>query len=283
VRDVDASRANLNVPALFEDAALEAARRPGDLLRRRFRDTSRLRIEAKGRRDFVTEVDREAEDLVVGFLRARFPDHRILAEESYSSSGDEIARDGATSRYRWIVDPLDGTTNFIHGVPTFAVSVALEDDSGLLAAAIHDPIHDETYHACRGGGSRLDGEPIECSRVTELDDALLATGFPFRDLSRADGYLRAFETFMRTTAGIRRAGAASLDLAFTASGRYDGFWEVGLHPWDLAAGALLIRESGGRVTDVVGGESYLESGEILAAGPSLHEAMLEVTRGAFGR
>jgi myo-inositol-1(or 4)-monophosphatase len=270
-------------PARFEEAAREAARRPGSLLRRRFRDTSRLRVEAKGARDFVTEVDREAEELVVGYLRARFPDHRILAEESFSRIGDEIAADGAAGQHRWIVDPLDGTTNFIHGVPAFAVSVALEDDSGLLAAAIYDPVHDETFHACRGGGSRLGGEPIGCSRRTELDDALLATGFPFRDLSRADGYLRAFEAFMRTTAGIRRAGAASLDLAFTACGRYDGFWEVGLHPWDLAAGALLVREAGGLVTDVVGGESYLESGEILASGPALHARMLEITRGAFGR
>jgi myo-inositol-1(or 4)-monophosphatase len=282
VRDGDAPDSTLTSPALFEDAAREAARRPGDLLRRRFRDTSRLRIEAKGRRDYVTEVDREAEELVVGYLRERFPDHRILAEESYAKSGDEIAKAGEESSHRWIVDPLDGTTNFIHGVPTFAVSVALEDDSGLLAGAIYDPVHDETFHARRGGGSRLDGERIECSRVTELDDALLATGFPFRDLSRADGYLRAFEAFMRTTAGIRRAGAASLDLALTACGRYDGFWEVGLHPWDLAAGALLIREAGGRVTDVIGGDSFLESGEILAAGPALHETMLEVTRGAFG-
>jgi myo-inositol-1(or 4)-monophosphatase len=281
VRNGNGTSATLTWHTRFEEAAREAARRPGELLRRRFRDTSRLRIEAKGLRDFVTEVDREAEDLVVGYLRGRFPEHRILAEESYSRSGDEIAREGK-STYRWIVDPLDGTTNFIHGVPTFAVSVALEDDSGLLAAAVYDPVHDETFHGCRGGGARLEGEPIACSHVAELGDALIATGVPFRDLSRADGYLSAFERFMRTTAGIRRAGAASLDLAFTACGRYDGFWEVGLHPWDLAAGALLIREAGGRVTDVAGGDGFLECGEILAAGPVLHATMLEVTRSAFG-
>jgi myo-inositol-1(or 4)-monophosphatase len=272
---------NAPSPALFEEAARAAAHSPGELLRRRFRDASRLRIEAKGRRDFVTEVDHEAEELVVGYLRGRFPDHRILAEESYSRNGEEIVHATGEGLYRWIVDPLDGTTNFIHGVPTFAVSVALEDDSGLLAAAVYDPVHDETFHACRGGGARLDGEPIGCSAVTGPDNALIATGFPFRDLSRADGYLRSFEAFMRTTAGIRRAGAASLDLAFTACGRYDGFWEVGLHPWDLAGGALLIHEAGGRVTDVVGGDGFLRSGEILAAGPALHEAMLTVTRSAF--
>jgi myo-inositol-1(or 4)-monophosphatase len=280
VRDHDAPESPLPSPARFEEAAREAARRPGDLLRRRFRDTSRLRIETKGLRDFVTEVDRDAEELVVRYLRGRFPNHGILAEETYAKTGDEMK--GGGSPYRWIIDPLDGTTNFIHGVPTFAVSVALEDESGLLAAAIYDPVHDETFHACRGGGAHLDGQPIECSNVSDPNDALIATGFPFRDFTRAEGYLRSFERFMRTTAGIRRAGAASLDLAFTACGRYDGFWEVGLHPWDLAAGALLILEAGGRVTDVVGGDGYLESGEILAAGTALHGAMLEVTGPAFG-
>ena len=278
MRDPDAPETTL--PSRFEEAAREAARRPGELLRSRFRDTSRLRIETKGLRDFVTEVDRDAENLVVGYLRDRFPDHRILAEESYSKTGDEMK--GGGSRYRWIVDPLDGTTNFIHGVPTFGVSVALEDESGLLAAAIHDPVHDETFHACRGGGAYLNGKPIRCTAVADPNDALIATGFPFRDFTRAEGYLRSFEGFMRTTAGIRRAGAASLDLAFTACGRYDGFWEVGLHSWDLAAGALLILEAGGRVTDVVGGDGFLESGDILAAGTALHGAMLEVTRPAFG-
>jgi len=280
VRDPDAPEATLPSPTRFEEAAREAARRPGDLLRHRFRDRSQLRIETKGLRDFVTEVDRDAENLVVGYLRERFPDHRILAEESYSKTGDEMAGGGST--YRWIVDPLDGTTNFIHGVPTFAVSVALEDESGLLAAAIYDPVHDETFHACRGGGAHLNGKPIRCTNVADPNDALIATGFPFRDFTRAEGYLRSFEGFMRTTAGVRRAGAASLDLAFTACGRYDGFWEVGLHSWDLAAGALLILEAGGRVTDVVGGDGYLESGDILAAGTALHGAMLEVTSPAFG-
>jgi len=280
VSDHDAPKTTLPSPSSFEEAAREAARRPGELLRRRFRDTSRLQIESKGLRDFVTEVDREAEDRVIGYLRGRFPDHRVLAEESYAKTGDEMKGGGST--YRWIVDPLDGTTNFIHGVPVFAVSVALEDDSGLLAAAVYDPVHDEMFHACRGGGARLDGEPIHCSDVADPNDALIATGFPFRDFSRAAAYLRSFEGFMRTTAGIRRAGAASLDLAFTACGRYDGFWEVGLHPWDLAAGALLILEAGGRVTEVVGGDGFLESGEILAAGTALHGAMLEVTRPAFG-
>jgi len=280
MRDPNTPEATLPSPTRFEEVAREAARLPGELLRHRFRDTSRLQIETKGLRDFVTEVDRDAENLVVGYLRDRFPDHRILAEESYSKTGDEMK--GGGSNYRWIVDPLDGTTNFIHGVPTFAVSVALEDESGLLAAAIYDPIHDETFHACRGGGAHLNGKPIRCSKVADPNDALIATGFPFRDFTRAEGYLRSFEGFMRTTAGVRRAGAASLDLAFTACGRYDGFWEVGLHSWDLAAGALLILEAGGRVTDVVGGDGYLESGDILAAGTPLHGVMLEVTGPAFG-
>lgn len=259
----------------FEEAACEAAHRAGALLKRRFRDPGRPAVEAKGLHDFVTEVDREAEALVVDHLRAQFPEHGIMAEEG----SPEVEAGG----YRWIVDPLDGTTNFLHGVPTFAVSIALEDDSGLLAAAVHDPIHDETFHASRGRGARLDGEAIHCSPANGLEASLIATGFPFRDYSKIRAYMRALESFMKTTAGLRRAGAASLDLAFAACGRYDGFWEFGLKPWDLAAGALLILEAGGVVTDPVGGDGFLRSGDIVAAGPGLHDAVLAVTRSALGK
>ncbi len=256
--------------ALFEEAAVEAARRAGEVLGRRFREKARLRVELKGLRDFVTEADLEAEAAAVGYLRARFPDHGVMAEE-----GSPDADRGGNC---WIVDPLDGTTNFIHGVPTFTVSVALEGPPGILAAAVHDPVHGETFHARRGGGARLDGEPIRCSEIETLDRALIATGFPFRELGRLDRYLSAFEAFVRQTAGLRRAGSASLDLAFTACGRYDGFWEIGLSPWDVAAGSLLVREAGGIVTDVVGGEAYLERGDVVAAGRGVHAAMLRITR-----
>jgi myo-inositol-1(or 4)-monophosphatase len=263
----------VSAEANYERTACEAALAGGAILRRRFAEGA-VAVEHKGLHDFVTAIDREAEAAVVGLLRQRFPDHAVMAEEG---SPAEAAAD-----YRWIVDPLDGTTNFIHGVPVFAVSVALEDRNGLVAGAIHDPLRDETFHARRGAGACLNGASIRCSAPAGPQEALIATGFPFRELSRVDCYLRAFEAFIRSTAGLRRAGSASLDLAYTACGRYDGFWEIGLSRWDIAAGVLLVREAGGRVTDVLGGDTCLASGDIVAAGPALHRTMLAVTRVAFG-
>jgi myo-inositol-1(or 4)-monophosphatase len=255
--------------ARFEAAAIDAARRAGAVLRGRFGD-ARLRVETKGTHDFVTEVDREAEAAVLDHLRALFPAHSFLAEET--------APDAAAGGMRWVVDPLDGTTNFIHGVPTFAVSIALEDGSGLVAGVVHDPLHDETFHAHRGGGARLNGEPIRCASPRALDDSLIATGFPFRELRNLDPYLAAFRAFVEGTSGLRRAGSASLDLAFTACGRYDGFWEIGLSRWDIAAGALLVLEAGGLVTDVRGSGEFLDRGDIVAASPAIHDAMVRITR-----
>jgi len=253
----------------FERIAIEAAHAGGEVLRRRFADRYRLKVEVKARHDYVTEVDREAEAAVVAVLRRRVPDHAILAEEG--SAG------GAHTAYRWIVDPLDGTTNFIHGVPAFAVSIGLEDGSGLIAGAVHDPCRGETFHAHRGGGASLNGTRIACTDLDHLDAALIATGFPFREMVRLPAYLAAFERFVRSTSGLRRAGSASLDLVYTACGRYDGFFEVGLQPWDLAGGALVVMEAGGIVTDARGGPGFLREGSVVAAGPRLHAAMLAIT------
>ena len=261
--------------AAYESAAIEAARTGGEVLRKRFRTEMAGRVETKGHHDYVTEVDREAEAAVLGYLRARYPGHAVMSEEA----APDAARDAA---YRWVVDPLDGTTNFYHGVQPFAVSVALEDARGVVAAAVHDPLHDETFHAHRGGGARLDGRPIRCSRPDGAVKALIATGFPFRELSRLDRYVAAFVATVRSTAGLRRAGAASIDLAYTACGRYDGFFEIGLARWDLAAGVLLVQEAGGVVTDVLGGSTYLDSGDVVAAGREMHETLLAITREAFG-
>jgi len=255
--------------AEFESIAVEAALAGGEVLRRRFVDRGHLAIEVKSRHDYVTEVDREAEAAVVGVLRRRVPDHAILAEEG--STG------GAHAASRWIVDPLDGTTNFIHGVPAFAVSIGLEDQTGLVAGAVHDPCRGETFHAHRGGGAFLNGERIACTGLAHLDAALIATGFPFREMMRLPAYLAAFERFVRSTSGLRRAGSASLDLVYTACGRYDGFFEVGLHPWDLAGGAIVVLEAGGIVTDVHGGAGFLQEGAVVAAGRRLHAAMLAIT------
>jgi len=257
----------------FERVACEAASRAGEVLKRRFREADPLKVESKGLHDFVTEVDRQAEDAAVGHVSACFPEHVVMSEES--------SPDAAAADYRWIIDPLDGTTNFIHGVTPFSVSVALEDREGPVAAAILDPLRDEMFHASRGGGAFCNDEPISVSDPDGPDRALFATGFPFRELSRLDRYMESFEAFVRTTAGIRRAGSAAIDLARVAAGRYDGFWEIGLSRWDIAAGVLLVREAGGVVTDPLGGQTHLDTGDIVAAGPRMHEFMLEVTRRAF--
>jgi myo-inositol-1(or 4)-monophosphatase len=259
-----------NADADFESVAIEAAHAGGAVLRRRFADRERLTVEVKAKHDYVTEVDREAEAAVIEVLSRRFPDHAILAEEG--STG------GAHAGYRWIVDPLDGTTNFIHGVPAFAVSIGLTAETGLVAGAVHDPCRDETFHARRGGGAFLNGSRIACTELDHLDAALIATGFPFREMVHLPAYLAAFERFVRSTSGLRRAGSASLDLVYTACGRYDGFFEVGLKPWDLAGGAMVVMEAGGIVTDVRGGSEFLREGSVVAAGARLHAAMLAITR-----
>jgi myo-inositol-1(or 4)-monophosphatase len=260
--------------AQLEDVAIAAAHAGAAVVRRRFAERETLTVEVKASKDYVTEVDRESEAAIVAVLSAETPGIPILAEEGSPAQG--------LAKSCWIVDPLDGTTNFIHGVPTFAVSVAVQDEAGLAAGAIVDPCRDELFATRRGGGARLNGERIAVSRPGTLQTSLIATGFPFRELSRLPGYLKAFEAFCRSTSGLRRAGAASLDLAYTACGRYDGFFEVGLSPWDVAAGALLVLEAGGLVTDTAGGGAYLGSGSIVAAGPAVHAAMLEVTRSTLG-
>jgi myo-inositol-1(or 4)-monophosphatase len=264
----------MNRGPAWEEIAIEAAHLGGEILRRHFRTERASRIQTKGLHDFVTEVDLESDRVIVEFLRSRCPDHQVMSEEGNP--------DTQRTNFRWIVDPLDGTTNFAHGVLPFSVSIALEDADGLVAAAVHDPMHAETFHAHRNGGARLNGERIRCSRPADPGEALVATGFPFRELSRLDRYMEAFEKVVRCTAGLRRAGSAAIDLAYSACGRYDGFFEIGLAPWDVAAGALLVREAGGIVTDVIGGDEYLESGEIVAGGQEIHSTLLKITAAAFG-
>jgi myo-inositol-1(or 4)-monophosphatase len=253
-----------------ELTAISAAREAGGILRTRFREQLSLEVEQKGPHDFVTEVDRQCETAIVSRLRADLPDIAIQAEEG--------SPDDARAAVRWIVDPLDGTTNFIQGVATFAVSIGLVDEDGLAVGVVFDPVHDELFHAVRGAGARLNGQPLRVSDKRDLDTAVLATGFPFRMFEKLDGYVATLRTLMTTTAGIRRAGSAALDLAHTACGRYDAFFEVGLSPWDIAAGALLVVEAGGLVTDCGGGDRFIEDGEIVAGGPGLHAAVLDVTR-----
>jgi myo-inositol-1(or 4)-monophosphatase len=251
----------------LSEACAEAARRGGEILRDRWREVRT--IELKGGIDLVTDADRASEAALLEFLRARFPGASVLAEESGASGS---GADGL----RFYVDPLDGTTNYAHGVPHFAVTVAVADRDGLAAAATLDPLRAELFTAARGQGSFLGGERLRHSGREVLAGSLLVTGFPYDVHQRYEQPLALFAAFLRKARAVRRFGSAALDLAYVACGRFDGFWEVRLKPWDLAAGVLLAREAGALVTDLRGGDRVLETGDVVAAAPGLHAPMLEV-------
>jgi myo-inositol-1(or 4)-monophosphatase len=250
--------------------AIKAARRAASIINQAANQLELIHIETKAHNDFVTDVDRAAEAAIVEILREAFPEHGILAEES-GRSGIEDER-GA--EYVWMIDPLDGTTNFIHGFPQYAVSIALARKGILEHAVIFDPVSNELFTASRGRGAYMNDRRIRVSRRLRLADALLGTGFPFRQFAYIDVYLAMFRELAQKSVGLRRAGAAALDLAYVASGRLDGFWEIGLSPWDMAAGALLIQEAGGFVADFDGEGNYLKSGNITAATPKVFTELL---------
>ncbi len=246
--------------------AVRAAREAGRIITRNFNRIDRLTISDKGSNDFVTEVDRNAEAVIINTLREKYPNHAFLAEESGKQGSDD---------HLWIIDPLDGTTNFLHGFPQFAVSIALKIKNRLEVGVVYDPISEEMYTACRGEGAQLNDKKIRVSSRRGLDGALLGTGLPYRDFSFTDNYMGMLKDLMKESAGVRRPGSAALDFAYVAAGRTDGFWELGLSEWDFAAGALLVREAGGLVTDIGGGERYLETGNVIAGNIKVHNAMLK--------
>jgi myo-inositol-1(or 4)-monophosphatase len=250
--------------------AVRAARRAGAIINRSALGNEALVVKAKGANDFVTQVDRAAEEAVIDIVRKAYPDHGFLAEESGSASKD--------AEYRWIIDPLDGTTNFIHGFPQYAVSIGIEHRGALAHAVVYDPVKNELFTASKGRGAFLNDRRVRVSRCLRLQEALVGTGFPFREAARLDLYLRQLKRVMGSSAGVRRAGAAALDLAYVACGRLDAFWEMGLSPWDMAAGALLIQEAGGLVGDLKGESGFMESGEICASTPKIFAALLEAMR-----
>ena len=252
----------------LERGCAEAARRGGAVLRERW-GRSRT-VDKKGTIDLVTDANRASEVAVLGLLSEWFPGAAVLAEES--------GRSGGAGALRFIVDPLDGTTNYAHGLPHFAVTVAAEDEHGLAAGATYDPMREELFLACRGGGATLDGVAIHPSGCTALLDALLVTGFPYDIHLEHRRALDLFEAFVTRARGVRRFGSAALDLAWVACGRFDGFWETKLKPWDLAAGVLIAREAGAVASDLEGGGRILETGGIIAAAPRLHPLMLELVR-----
>ncbi len=246
--------------------AVRAARRAGEVIVRGLTRIEGLEVSSKSHNDFVSEVDRAAEREIISVVRRAYPDHAFLAEESgESGTGDTV----------WIIDPLDGTTNFLHGFPVFAVSIACRQRGRLEHAVVYDPMRQELFTASRGAGAHLDNRRIRVSRQRSLESALIATGFPFRaNLKYIDAYLAMLKIVMQSTAGIRRPGAAALDLAYVAAGRVDAFWEIGLNPWDTAAGTLLIQEAGGRIGTLVGGE-YRQGGNVVAGTPKVYAGLLE--------
>ncbi len=246
--------------------AVRAARQAGEVIIRGLNRLHNLDVRAKGHNDFVTEVDLAAEQEIIATIRKSHPDHGFLAEESGRSGGDEFI---------WIIDPLDGTTNFLHGFPQFAVSIALQRRGRLEHAVVYDPHRQELFTASRGDGAHLDGRRMRVSKQATLEGALLGTGFPYRNqVQWLDPYMGMLKTMMERTAGLRRAGSAALDLAYVAAGRLDGFWEMDLGPWDTAAGSLLILEAGGLIGTLSGSE-YRQGGDIVAGTPKVYTAMLE--------
>jgi len=259
------------------NTAVKAARKAGAIINRASLDLDLLQVSTKGRSDFVTEVDRAAEEAIIDTLHTAYPQHGILAEESGASrpeGGDE---------YTWIIDPLDGTTNFIHGFPQYAVSIALQHRGQLTQGVVYDPTRNELFTASKGRGAFLNDRRIRVSRRTQLRECLIGTGFPFRSLEHIDAYLRMFRRITEETAGIRRPGAAALDLAYVACGRLDGFWELGLSAWDMAAGALLIVEAGGFVGDLNGEGHYLTQGNIVCGNPKVFPQLLKLLQEQFAR
>ena len=246
--------------------AIRAARSAARIIMRSFYRRDELTVTAKDRNDFVSEVDRAAEAAIIQEIRGKFPHHAILAEESGQHAGNE---------FEWIIDPLDGTTNYLHGFPQFAISIGLRQRGLMQQAVVYDPLREELFTASRGGGALLNDQRLRVSSRRDLRGALLGTGIPFRDYSQLDLFLETLRVLVPDTAGVRRPGSAALDFAYVAAGRLDGFWEFGLSPWDFAAGALLVLEAGGTVTDMDGGDGFFDTGNVVAGNLRVHQGMLE--------
>ena len=247
--------------------AVKAARRAGSIITRASEDIGSLTINDKGFNDFVSEVDLASEKEIIRVLKTAYPDHAFLGEESgLTHQADNI----------WIIDPLDGTTNFLHGFPQYCISIALEQKGEITQAVIYDPIRNDLFTATKGQGAYLNQRRIRVSNKSKLKDSILGTGFPFRDFQHLPVYLKIFEEVVRGTSGIRRPGSAALDLAYVAAGWFDGFFEINLSKWDIAAGGLLVTEAGGMVSDFSEKEGWIESGNIVATTPKIYEPLIKI-------
>jgi myo-inositol-1(or 4)-monophosphatase len=275
----------------FLSVAVLAVQRAGEFILNNMGNISSSDVDTKQASDFVTQVDRDSEQIIIKTIKDKFPEHCFLAEESIKKVETGEYRwyepDGSyrwcapSGTHRWIIDPLDGTTNYIHSYPSFSVSIALEYRGEIITGVIFDPLRKELFTAEKGNGAFLNRAPIKVSAVNELKKSLITTGFPFRKKECIDMYLKLFKNIFNRVSDIRRAGSAALDLAHLASGRCDGFFEIGLSPWDIAAGSLIIKEAGGVVTDFEGGEHYLSTGNIVSGTPAIHKEILKEVQGVF--
>jgi myo-inositol-1(or 4)-monophosphatase len=260
----------MNLPELTADVCA-IARGVGDFLNNERKNFSASRIEVKGKNDFVSYVDKQAEQRIVAALRTLLPAAGFIAEEGTAGSSNE--------RYRWVIDPLDGTTNFIHGLAPYAVSIALMDGSEVVLGVVHEATRGECFYAWQGGAAYCNGSEIRVSAAPTLADALVATGFPYHDFGRIEGYMRSLNYFMEHTHGLRRLGSAATDLAYVACGRFEAFYEYSLKPWDVAAGVLIVQQAGGRVCDFSGGSNYIFGRELVSCNANIFEEFLGVVRG----
>ena len=247
--------------------AVRAARSAGEIILRSADKASHLAVDSKGKNDFATEIDRLAEKEIISIIKAAYPEHSILAEESGEHAGNDFV---------WVIDPLDGTTNFIHGFPQYAVSIALKYKNRIEIGVVYDPLREELFTAKRGGGAMLNNRRLRVTALTSMKGALIGTGFPFKVPQHLDAYLNMFRAITIDSAGIRRAGSAALDLAYLAAGRLDAFWEIELKEWDMAAGILLVKEACGVATDFSFNDNYLTSGNLIAGSPRMHQLMYQL-------
>ena len=250
------------------NVAVMASRRAGAVLGRNFKKLKKLKVEMKGHNDYVSEADHLAEAAIINVIHKHYPEHAILAEESGASGESDTV---------WIIDPLDGTTNYLHGLPVFCVSIAVQVNGRMEHAVVYDPMREELFTATRGSGAQLDEHKIRVSGNKELQHSLIGTGFPYRDSNiPLPPYMKMLQTVLIHTSGVRRTGAAALDLCYVAAGRLEGFWETGLQKWDLAAGALIIREAGGIISGMDGSEDFLDTGHVLTGSPKIYSALAKL-------
>jgi myo-inositol-1(or 4)-monophosphatase len=252
----------------FIDVAIEASQRATEVLKEKFKALGELEVELKAKNDYVTEADTLSEMIIIKTIKEHFPHHSIVAEESGNFSGNE---------WRWFIDPLDGTKNFVHGLPAFCISIGVEHRGELVGGVINAPILGQLFVAERGAGAFCNGKRLSVAKRS-FEEALIATGFPFRGKEMLDRYLACFKEVFLKVSGLRRCGSAALDLAWTARGIFDGFWEMALNPWDIAAGVIMIEEAGGIVSDFNGGKGYLKSGNIIGASESVYEQLLKIVQ-----